>query len=88
MAEAKRAGIPLLFLQGDRDFQVTPDGDFKLWRTGLAGGSGTFRSYPVLDHLFMAGEGEPSPADYRKPGNVAPEVIADIANWLAASGPH
>lgn len=83
VAEAKRAGLPMLFLQGERDFQVTLE-DFRLWKTGLAGARAEFHTYPALNHLLIAGEGAPSPAEYRKPGNVAPEVVEDIASWLAA----
>jgi uncharacterized protein len=84
VVEAARLQIPLLFLQGERDFQVTMK-DFGLWKTGLAGSpQATFRSYPALNHLFISGEGPGSPAEYRKPGNVAPEVIDDIAQWLSA----
>jgi len=83
-AEAHRLAIPMLFLQGERDFQVTME-DFGLWKTGLAGAKDiTFHSYPALNDLFIAGEGPPSPLEYRKAANVAPEVIEDIAAWIAA----
>jgi hypothetical protein len=81
-AEAKRLSIPLLFLQGERDFQVTME-DFGMWKAGLADSKlAGFRTYPALNHLFIAGEGPGSPAEYRKPGNVAPAVVEDIATWL------
>ncbi len=84
VAEAARLQIPLLFLQGERDFQVTME-DFGLWKTGLAGlPTASFRSYPALNHLFISGEGPASPTEYRKTGNVAPAVIDDIAQWLSA----
>jgi fermentation-respiration switch protein FrsA (DUF1100 family) len=84
VAEAARLSIPLLFLQGERDFQVTME-DFELWRNGLAGAKlATFRSYPALNHLYIAGEGPASPTDYRKAGYVAPDVIDFIAQWLTA----
>jgi fermentation-respiration switch protein FrsA (DUF1100 family) len=82
-AEAKRLGIPMLFLQGDRDFQVTMV-DFGLWKSGMAGASKvTFHDYATLNHLFISGDGPSSPAEYRKPGNVAAAVIDDIAGWIA-----
>ena len=84
VAEAARLQIPLLFLQGDRDFQVTMK-DFGLWKAGLAGSQqASFRNYPALNHLFIPGEGPGSPAEYAKPGNVAPEVIDNITRWLSA----
>jgi fermentation-respiration switch protein FrsA (DUF1100 family) len=83
-AEAKRLGLPMLFLQGERDFQVTMD-DFSLWKRGLSGaGNVKFQTYVTLNHLFIAGEGPPNPAEYQKPGNVAPAVIDDLADWIKA----
>jgi hypothetical protein len=81
-AEAKTLDMPMLVLQGERDYQVTMK-DFALWKAALGGRSNvTFRSYPKLTHLFIAGEGKPSPAEYDKPGHVDEEVIADIARWV------
>lgn len=83
-AEARQLTIPMLFLQGERDFQVTLE-DLGLWKTGLAGAQSiTFHTYPALNHLFITGDGSPSPVEYRKAGNVAPAVIEDIAGWIAA----
>lgn len=83
-AEAKRLRLPMLVLQGERDFQVTMK-DFDQWKSALGGRSDvTFRSYPSLNHLFIRGEGQASPAEYHNPGNVAAEVIGDIANWLSS----
>ena len=82
-ATARQLRIPMLFLQGERDFQVTME-DFDLWKTGLAGVKNiTFRTYPAMNSLFIAGEGPPYSQEYRK-GNVEPAVIDDIASWIAA----
>jgi fermentation-respiration switch protein FrsA (DUF1100 family) len=82
VAEAKKLGTPMLVLQGERDFQVTMK-DFGLWKSGLAGrGNVAFHSYPKLNALFITGEGKSTPAEYHNPGNVAPEVVEDIAAWL------
>jgi fermentation-respiration switch protein FrsA (DUF1100 family) len=84
VVEAARLQIPLLFLQGERDFQVTME-DFRLWKAGLAGSQqASFHNYPALNHLFMPGEGPGSLAEYRKAGNVAPAVIGDVAQWVSA----
>jgi uncharacterized protein len=84
LAAAKRLAIPMLFLQGERDFQVTMK-DFDLWKSALGGRSNvTFRAYPGLNHLFLAGEGKSSPAEYRVPGNFNAEAVGGIANWLLA----
>lgn len=70
---------PTFVLQGERDYQVTMD-DFALWMS--IGNPVEGRSYPHLNHLFMGGTGSPSPAEYEVPGNVAAEVISDIAAWI------
>jgi dienelactone hydrolase len=73
---------PLFVLHADRDYQVTLD-DFRGWERALGGRkSAVLKRYPALDHLFMRGAGPASPADYRRPGHVAGEVIDDIAAWL------
>jgi hypothetical protein len=72
----------MLILQGERDFQVTMT-DFNLWKAGLAKNPAVvFKSYPALNHLFVAGTGKGSTAEYAKPGHVAPEVIEDIAAFV------
>lgn len=82
-AQAKQLGIPMLFLQGGRDFQVTGK-DFEIWKTALsARDDATFKQYPSLNHLFMAGDGPSSPAEYLKAANVDPAVVSDIANWVS-----
>jgi uncharacterized protein len=82
VASARKLTIPILILQGERDYQVTMT-DFNLWKTGLATRKDTaFHSFPALNHLFVAGEGKSTDAEYRKPGHVAPEAIDEIAKWL------
>jgi hypothetical protein len=81
-AEAARLHLPMLILQGERDFQVTGK-DFALWKAALAGRDDVvFHSYPTLNHLFIQGEGKGNPAEYHRPGNLSPEVLDDIAKWL------
>ena len=73
---------PLLVLQGLRDYQVTPD-QLDDWLKTLGERKGlTVLRYEKLNHLFLPGEGPPSPADYRVAGHVEPKVIADIAKWV------
>ena len=83
-AAAKKLGLPILALQGERDFQVTMQ-DFALWKSALSGSKNvTFKSYPALNDLFIPGEGKGSPAEYHSQGNVAPAVVDDIAAWLSS----
>jgi uncharacterized protein len=82
VAAAKKLTIPMLFLQGGRDYQVTMK-DLALWKAGLAGRKDVaFQDFPSLNHLFETGEGRSTESEYRKPGHVAPEVIDAIAKWV------
>jgi len=82
VAEAKSLKQPLLILQGGRDYQVTP-AQFEDWKKGLEGSANvTFKLYPELNHLFIAGKGKSSPSEYEKGGYVAEEVVSDIADWV------
>jgi uncharacterized protein len=81
-AEARKLNIPILLLQGERDSQVTLK-DFDLWKKGLAGRKDvTARSYPPLNHAFVAGEGKSTEDESKKPGHVAPEVVDDLAKFM------
>jgi dienelactone hydrolase len=87
VATAAGLGRPLLVLQGRRDYQVTVADDLPRWQAGLAGRPGvSFRVYDADDHLFFAGAGESTAADYQVPQHVDPAVIADIAGWLPSPG--
>lgn len=73
----------VLVLAAERDFQV-PMTDFEAWKKALAGKKDVmFKSYPTLDHLFIAGQGKSNEDEYKKPGHVSPEVIDDLAKFLA-----
>ncbi|HZK24987.1 MAG TPA: alpha/beta fold hydrolase [Oscillospiraceae bacterium] len=79
---AKNLNLPMLILQGERDYQVTMT-DFAKWQQTIGEQSGVqLKSYPGLNHLFIKGEQPSLPAEYEEPGNVAQEVITDIATWL------
>ena len=81
-AAAKKLAIPMLILQGERDYQVTMT-DFALWKTAVGSAKGVvMKSYPSLNHLFVAGVGKSLPSEYSQPGHVAPPVIDDIANFV------
>lgn len=81
-AAAASLKVPMLVLQGERDYQVTME-DFAAWQKALAGHPGTvLKSYPSLNHLFMAGSGKPNPGEYQTAGHIAEAVVADIASWI------
>lgn len=87
IAVAREVKIPVLILQGGRDFQVPPATNFEEWKTALDGQSNvTLKLYPDLNHLFITGAGPSLPSEYDKPGHVDEQVIADVAAWLSAAG--
>jgi uncharacterized protein len=77
LVEVKKITIPLLILNGERDYQVTMK-EFNLWKKTLVNTKTQFISYPKLNHLFIAGEGKPSPEEYTFKGEVDTKVIQDI----------
>jgi hypothetical protein len=77
-------GKPMLILQGGRDYQVTVQDDLSRWQEGLGHRADvTIRVYDADNHLFFRGAGTSTPADYAPPQHVDPDVVADIAQWLA-----
>lgn len=82
---------PILLVQGGRDYQATVEDDLANWQAGLANRPDvTVRVYPHDNHLFFAGSGPSTPAEYDAPRHVNPQVVADVAGWLAttaAGGP-
>lgn len=80
--EAVKLTIPILILQGKRDYQVTM-ADFKRWQNALSSHKNVrFKLYPSLNHLFIHGKGKSMPSEYEKPGHVHESVIGDITNWI------
>jgi dienelactone hydrolase len=77
--------VPMLILQGGRDYQVTTDDDLAGWEAALADQPRvTIRVYPSDNHLFFPGSGPPTATEYEPAQHVDPAVIADIAEWIAA----
>jgi dienelactone hydrolase len=87
IAMAKKLGKPVLVLRGDRDYQVA-DEDLAAWKSGLQDQKdATVTTLPHLNHLFIRGEGKPSPAEYETPGHVDPSVIEMVRRFIAAAAP-
>ncbi len=82
---AATLAIPILVLQGERDYQVTVAEDFPAWKTALGQKKNvTFVTYPTLNHAFTTGGTPPAPSDYDKPASVDEKVVTDIATFLLA----
>jgi dienelactone hydrolase len=80
---AKTLAMPMLVLQGGRDYQVSPTKDFAGWKAALADkANAVLKLYPDLNHLMISGQGPSTPAEYQVEGHVAPEVVQDIADWV------
>lgn len=74
--------IPILLLQGERDYQVLPK-ELSIWRDGLNKKRNVvIKTYPKLNHLFMEGEGAPGPSEYQNPGHIPNYVLDDIASFV------
>jgi fermentation-respiration switch protein FrsA (DUF1100 family) len=79
---ASSLSIPMLILQGERDYQVSMI-DFTGWQQSLAGKENALlRSYPGLNHLFIQGSGPSTPAEYEKAGHISEPVVQDIASFI------
>ena len=79
---ASELKIPILILQGGRDYQVTRK-DYDLWQNNLGSHkNATLKFYEDLNHLFMTGKGRSGPQDYDVPGHIDPRVISDIVAWI------
>ncbi len=82
-ALAATLSTPMLILQGGRDYQATVDDDLPRWRAALDGRPDvTIRVYPAFNHLFVAGRGPSTPAEYEPAQHVDRAVIDDISAWL------
>lgn len=80
----KNVQQPMLFLQGEADYQVTVE-DFNLWKEALKGNNkATFKLFPKLHHNMGAIDknGLSKPGDYKVPVNVSEEVVTAIYNWV------
>lgn len=76
---------PLLIMQGEDDFQVYYEKDFKVWQELLKDSENvTLISYPNLNHFFINYEGpnKGTVAEYETPNQVDTKAIEDIAQWI------
>lgn len=84
---AARVRQPVLILQGATDRQVTADQAPELEAAIRGGGNRdvTMRVFPDLNHL-MVHDPSGDPAGYARlpSGQVSPEVLGTLADWLAA----
>ncbi len=82
-AHAAVLEVPMLFVQGGRDYQVT-ERDLQLWRE-LVGERPDVRYefFPDLNHLFITGQGLATPTEYvTGSGHVDERVIDAIVSFV------
>jgi len=85
VTEAAKIKKPLLVLQGEKDCQVNAAVDFAKWKQALSGQPNvTCKQFAGLNHLMMHVEGKSTGEEYAVAGNVAPEVVEEIARWIGA----
>jgi dienelactone hydrolase len=88
VAAAAALKRPILILQGGRDYQVTIKDDLERWRAGLAGRPNVvIRVYEADNHMFQAGSGAPTPAEYEPAQHVDPMVVTTVAEFVSGRGP-
>lgn len=82
---ARSLTLPILILQGERDYQVRMT-DYRMWQQALAGKPNVeTHSYPSLHHLFHVSHSDTelsSPMDYFEKGEIPAQVIDDIADFI------
>ena len=79
---ASQLDIPMLFLQGKRDYQVT-NYDFCGWKKRLGKKKNvSFKRYKNLNHIFLEGKTKSHPNEYLISKKVPSYVINDISKWI------
>ena len=78
--------MPILIMQGEKDFQATTEKDFAAYKQLLAEKENvTFRLYENLSHAFVPsvyGDIMKAKQEYNVEQHIPEEVIKDIANWI------
>ena len=73
---------PVLIMQGDKDFQIYADKDYKEYQTIFGEKSNvTFKLYHGLNHLFMTST-TGTADEYKTANNVDENVLKDISDWI------
>jgi uncharacterized protein len=80
---AESLSVPMLILQGKRDYQVSFVDDFAQWQNAFIDRENVeLKTYEDLNHLFIPGTGVPTNTEYNIPGHVDVQVINDIEDWI------
>ena len=78
----KNIDVPVLFLQGTRDYQVSVE-NYRIWEETMANHEkASFILYENLNHLFMYGDTRSTPEEYNIKKTVDTKVGEDISKWV------
>lgn len=82
LEEAKSLTMPVLLLQGGRDYNVTKK-DYDLWASAMTG-KNNFKSVWLenLDHLFFEGQGMAKPEDVLLPKHVSKSMTGKMIEFV------
>lgn len=84
VAEAAALGVPMLFLQGGNDYQVTA-ADFSLYQKALRGNPrARFLFLPEADHLMRPLAKQAVPADYTRFVPISGKAVGEIIKFLSS----
>jgi pimeloyl-ACP methyl ester carboxylesterase len=83
--EGKKLTLPILLLQGGRDYNVTKK-DYELWTETMKGKS-NFKAYWLenLDHMFFEGTGMARPSDLSTIAHVSKTVGEKMGEFILAT---
>jgi dienelactone hydrolase len=80
---ARNLPMPILVIQGGRDFQVSPDLDFPRWESACSHSRQIqCKLLPNLNHEFITGSAVSTPQEYSQAAHVDEQAISTIANWI------
>ena len=78
---AKHLSIPILLLQGGKDYQI-PYEEYEIWKRNLGAFPNVrFHLCEKCYHQFIETEEKPGPKNYSEEGYVALSVIQELAKW-------
>lgn len=81
LGAAEGLSIPILVVQGGKDYQVT-GADFEIWKRRLERKpSARFHLCDRCYHLMIETDGAPGPETYKADGHVSADLIRVLASW-------
>ena len=82
---ARQANLPLLIVQGGKDWQISQELGLEMWQRRLAGMEKvTYQFYPGMNHMLQEQKGHSAQtlADYQHGGGVSDQLLRDAVQWI------